>query len=218
MKMLAASPLFKGIPSDVYDEVLEFLGAQICSYEDHEQLVRMGDELTKLGIVVSGKVRVGFVDELGSERSVSYVGPGDMFGEATAGVGVPSIVQVDVETPCEVLWLEACKVMSVCDGYPWRARITENFLRLLAEKNVFLNRKMQIISQKRLRDRIKMYLQDRRDSDGTVFEIPFSHTEWARYLFVDRSALSREIGHLRDEGIFRMEGNRIVILDKDFLS
>lgn len=217
VQALVVNQLFKGIPVDEYADALELLGAQVCSYEPPEQLVRLGDMVTKMGIIVSGKVRVGFIDEAGSQGNIDHLGPGDIFGEAMACARVPSIVQVDAETSCEVLWLDVSKAMGYSSTNPWGARITENLVLLLARKNLFLNRKMQTIAQKRLRDRIKMYLQDRCGTEGTTTEIPYSRTELARYLCVDRSALSREMGRMRDEGILRMEGNRIEVLHPGFL-
>ena len=56
-----------------------------------------------------------------------------------------------------------------------------------------------------------------RDRDGTI-QIPFNRNAWAEFLCVDRSALSRELGRLKNEGILVCEGNRVILMDKGFLS
>ena len=50
------------------------------------------------------------------------------------------------------------------------------------------------------------------DGRGVVVEIPFNREELADFLVVDRSALSRELGKLRDEGLIRFERNRFELL------
>ena len=82
-------------------------------------------------------------------------------------------------------------------------------LKSLAKKNLILNQKVRILSQKGLRDRIIIYLSTlSKDRDGFV-SIPFTQTALAEYLGVNRSALSREFGQMQDEGILVIEKNRI---------
>ena len=75
---------------------------------------------------------------------------------------------------------------------------------------------MQILAQKRTRDRIKMYLRNRCLPDSDT-QVSFSRNDLAHYLNVDRSALSRELGRMRDEGIIEVKGNAIVVIDPSFL-
>ena len=55
-------------------------------------------------------------------------------------------------------------------------------------------------------------LQPDRKGGNVTIEIPFNREELADYLGVDRSALSRELGKLRDEGLLRFERNRFELL------
>ena len=44
------------------------------------------------------------------------------------------------------------------------------------------------------------------------FTIPFSRTDLANYLDADRSALTRELTRMRDEGIITFEKNTFVLI------
>ena len=47
---------------------------------------------------------------------------------------------------------------------------------------------------------------------ATTFQIPFDRQQLADYLNVDRSALSKELGHMRDEGMIEFYKNTFRIL------
>ena len=42
--------------------------------------------------------------------------------------------------------------------------------------------------------------------------IPFSYTDLADYLSVDRSAMTRELSHLIEDGFIKKTGNKIMLL------
>ena len=88
---------------------------------------------------------------------------------------------------------------------------------ICAPGDVF-NSKIRILSQKKLRDKLKIYLQTLEIApDGTVCA-SYSRRELSEYLYADRSALSRELCKMRDEGILNFSGSMLQILDPDFLA
>ena len=215
---MATSALFAGIDEGSYEELLAYLDGTVRSYEEGSLLVRIGDAQARVGMVVEGDIEVGFYDESGSLANVTRMRPGDVFAESIACAGVPSPVQALASEDSTVLWLSADRIRRAGSfGAPCSAGcMLGNLVGLLSSKNVFLNRKVHILAQKRLRDRVKLYLNDCTSGSGQQ-RASFSRSELARYLCVDRSALSRELGRMRDEGIVRLDGKDITVVDVSFL-
>ena len=90
-----------------------------------------------------------------------------------------------------------------------------NILRDMAEKLVTLNFKLRIMREPRLRNRIGLYLGSICPGRGAEATIPFSRTQLASYLGVDRSAMSRELGRMQDEGLIALDGRKVTILSPD---
>ena len=67
-----------------------------------------------------------------------------------------------------------------------------------------------------LREKIAHYLTQRQDDQGRIRE-RLSREEMAAYMGAARPSLSRELGCMQEEGILRMEGRRIEILDQTAL-
>lgn len=75
-------------------------------------------------------------------------------------------------------------------------------LTLLSHSNMRKEYRIAILSQGGLRDRIITYLTMQATRMQTSsFEIPFNRDEMASYLSVNRSALSHELGKLKQEGV-----------------
>ena len=76
-----------------------------------------------------------------------------------------------------------------------------------------LMQKLGHMSKRSTREKLISYLSDeaRKQNRGT-FEIPFNRQQLADYLSVDRSAMSSELGKMRDEGILTFQRNRFTLL------
>lgn len=77
-----------------------------------------------------------------------------------------------------------------------------------------LNLRIEILSQKTIRDKILSYFRIlSQNSFSKTFTLPFSLTDLADYLSVDRSAMMREIKALKEDGIIKkMDKNRFTLL------
>jgi CRP-like cAMP-binding protein len=64
------------------------------------------------------------------------------------------------------------------------------------------------ISRRTTRQKLLAYLLSEAEANGSAsFTIPFNRQELADYLCVDRSAMSAELGRMRDEGILSFYRN-----------
>lgn len=87
-------------------------------------------------------------------------------------------------------------------------------LQLLIINNVVnLNTKIELLSKKNIRDKLLSYfdlLASQKLSKS--FILPLSLTDLADYLSIDRSAMMRELSHLKDEGFIEKNGRKIKLL------
>ena len=87
--------------------------------------------------------------------------------------------------------------------------LIENLFSLIAGKNISLVRKLKYMTCPTIREKLMAYLSDEAEKHGSEeFLIPFSREELASFLSVDRCALSRELGKMRDDGLLEFRRNR----------
>lgn len=211
--------MFNGIVPRRYEEALQCLHARVRQFTKGAHIVEQGEKAQNTGIVLAGSLAEYLYDEGGNQISICRLTEGQIFGAELSCTGwSASPVSLRAENDCSVLLLDFAALLSpqtmTC---PCRMQVTANLMQEMAKQLLFFNTKIRILAQKRLRDRLKIYLQSlTADEKGNV-SLPYSRTELAEFLCVDRSALSRELCRMRDEGILTFSGARLRILDPDFL-
>lgn len=92
-------------------------------------------------------------------------------------------------------------------------KFLKNLLLILNDKIVEKNDRLQIISKKTIRDRLLEYFSVQSKKHGSsIIYLPFSYSELADYLSVDRSAMHRELKNLKEEEFIEVKGKKIILL------
>ena len=215
--MLSKSVLFRGIEPGELEEMLRCLQARARAYKKGERILRVGQAVAEMGLVLTGGVTIESDDVWGNRTVLDHVGAGQSFAEAYAcAPGEPLMVEVVAAENCEALFLNVERVMTTCpSACAHHNRLVGNLLAATAQKNLVLTRRMFHISPKTIRGKLLAYLSDRAIRQGSYrFEIPFNRQQLADYLGVDRSALSNEISKMARDGLLRCERNVFTLSER----
>lgn len=213
--ILRDCPLFSGIDREDLPGLLSCLGARTVPVGKGQILFSAGDRATVLGIVLTGALQLIREDYDGNRSMVSHVAPSGVFGESYACAGVEVLpVSVVAEEDSTVLLVDCQRIAATCSkACDFHNRLLSNLLRLVARKNLELNRKMNILSRRTTREKLLAYLRSESKLRGSrIFTIPYDRQGLADYLEVDRSGLSVEIGKLRKAGIIECEKSTFRLL------
>ena len=89
----------------------------------------------------------------------------------------------------------------------------KNLISILTKIVTKANERIEVLSNKSIRDKLLDYFRIlSKKNNSKVIYLPLSYTELADYLAVNRSALSREIKNLKDDGLIETKGRRIKLL------
>ncbi|MPM89021.1 hypothetical protein SDC9_136129 [bioreactor metagenome] len=213
--VIKKAPIFSGISEDELGSMLVCLDARTAEYGKGEYILRVGDRAEAVGLLLSGSAIVAYEDFWGNRNIISRVAPGQTFAEAFAcSPGAALSVGAYAEEPCAVMWLNLARILGTCPtACAHHSRMIRNLLSDLAEKNLKFSEKLAHMSQRTTREKLMSYLSAEAQRSGSPeFDIPFSRQQLADYLSVERSAMSTELGHLRDEGVLRFDKNHFVLL------
>ncbi len=198
-------PLFSALDEAALDEALTLLRGVEQSYKKGECLRRAGDSFFSFGIVLSGRVEVYMEDFDGGRMMMASVGEGDSFGESLAYLHTEeSPVFVFAAEDARVVWLDASffKQTVSCHTASLPLLLRERFVSLLATRALMQNDRIQILSKAGLRARlVTFFSQCEHRYKSKTFRVPFDRASLAVYLGVNRTALSRELSRMREEGI-----------------
>ena len=212
--ILRSSSLFSGVSEEELAAMLSCLDTRMEAFPKEAFVLRTGDTVESIGIVLSGSVLVIQEDIWGNRNILSKAGPAQTFAAAFAcAPGSVLNVSVIADTPTTVLFLNVKRILHVCpSACSHHSRIIRNLLTDLAEKNLRFSEKLTHMGQRTTRAKLMSYFSAEAQRLGTYeFDIPFSRQQLADYLAVERSGLSLELGKMRDEGLLDFHKNHFVL-------
>ena len=191
MEKTASTPiqLFRGMTADELAALRAAHCIRVQRYDKNALICHAGRVVHEIGIVQSGSVNVESNDLWGNKSILSHVEAGQAFAETYALCGEPLMVDVAAAEPCEILWLD--------------------LVPMLQQQNLALSQRIRCTTPKSARGRLLTYLSAQAVRAGsTHFSNPFDRQQLADYLNLDRSALSKELGKMRDDGLIRCRKNK----------
>jgi CRP/FNR family transcriptional regulator, dissimilatory nitrate respiration regulator len=206
--LLLHSQLFKGVQQEEIRSILQCLGAVKRGYKKGEYIYQIGDTASSVALLLKGEVHIQHEDYWGNQTIISEITPGVLFGETYALLpNAPLTVNAFAVTDCTVLFLKAFNIISPCEhACRFHNILIRNLVTALAGKNLILTGKLEHMAQRSTRNKLLSYLSLQSIKAGSPsFDIPFNRQQLADYLAVDRSAMSNELGKLRDEGLLEFD-------------
>lgn len=215
LSALAKNPLFENMDAACIPQVLSCLRAHKKQYRQGTFIRQAGDKADFIGIVLEGNVQVLQDDYNGKRTITSAITSGALFAEAFACSGVQELpVSILAVTDCVVLLLNIDRILNPCENAcAFHQQLLRNLLKIVARKNVFLNRKLDIVSHKTTQEKIMAFLHEQAHlHHSSEFTIPYDRQALADYLGVERSAMSAEISKLRSAGIIEVHRSHFRLL------
>jgi len=191
------------------------IGGKQLAVSKGQYICREGDPASHVGMVLSGAVRLEREDYYGNRSIVAHIGPAELFGETYACADAAALpISVVADEDSQVLLMDCRRITRTCShACAFHNRIIFNLLRVVAQKNLVYDQKIQVTSKRTTREKLMAYLLSQAKLQGSsTFRIPYDRQELADYLEVDRSGLSAEISKLRKEGILLSEKNHFTLL------
>lgn len=213
--------LFRRIGETEFGHLMNCLGAQIRSYRADEYIFIAGDEVNSIGIVLCGVVEIMKENLAGNKHILAFLGPADMFAEGiVCTVKRISPVSVQVKEDAKILFIPYERIIKSCgNSCNFHIDLIQNMMVVLGEKNVNLNRKLELLTLKGMREKIASYLMNEANERGSsMFQIMLNRTELADYLNVSRTSMCRELARMKEEGLIDYYGNSFKLINKELLA
>ncbi len=212
-KMLKSNPLFYNIPPEEYSSLLFALSAKGKKFYKSEYIINEGDPINSVGIVISGNILIEKNDYSGYRTIIGEARPSELFAEVFACSNIKtSPVSITAAEDSEILFINFNDFLrGNQNGNLYYNTIILNMLKIVSDKALYLNQRLDIISKRKMRDRILTYLNY--ISNGrTKFDIPLNREELAQFLSTDRSALSKELSKMQKDGLITYRKNKFELL------
>jgi len=207
--------LFESINDDDYSALIKCLSPQVKHFSKNEILLLTGDSVQNIGIILDGTA-CAYLDHMsGSHTLISNLMPMSVFGEVLVSTRTQrSPVTIYATSDVVVAFIDYQKIYSMCAIACSAHRVfLQNMIKTISDKYFSMFDRIAILREKTLRSKIMAYffaLSNNGASTSVI--IPFSKTMLADYILANRSALSKELKKMENDGLIVVSGRNVKLL------
>ncbi len=207
--------LFDGISDTDCRHMLHCFNAITRSFTAGSTIYTYGDSPHTLGIIRSGNGLLLRILPDGRQTILEHLKAGDLIGEVLSpAFGTQGDVIATCTVNASVCFFDYGHLIKRCEhACACHSQLVDNTLKIILNKTARQSERIEVLSQRTTREKLLCYfrLLSEGTPKGTPFPLPFSLSTLADYLCVDRSAMTREIRKLKDDGLLSLERRTVTL-------
>ena len=208
-------PIFYNLKNEEIINILNFFNYSKEDFEKNNFIFEIGKPISKIGIILSGEINIIKEDFWGNRNILNKFKSGEIFGEVFALAKVsPNNILVETSQNSKILFLDLTNFSIDNENNSNEIlKFLSNIFKISLKKNILFTEKLEHITKKTIREKIISYLStEALKNSSNSFFIKFDRQELADYLFVERSALSRELSSMKKDGLIEYNKNHFTLI------
>lgn len=215
LPILRSCQLFQHMDDETIEKLCVCLGGAVRRYSKGSILLLAGQPVDSAGVILSGSLHAEQQALSGNRVIVAHHEAGSLFGDILMSGSRLSPVTLVANSDLIVLFFSVQSILGDCGQHcQCHLLLRQNLLIGISEKFWAQQKKIEYLSLPSLRKKVLSYILDQRVPPSDTIALAFNREELACYLGVNRSALSRELGRLQEEGILAAGKRQVTILDE----
>ena len=216
MQALQKCPLFAGMNELSIELALGNVAYQIVDYDKRDVYALAGMPCRFADIIISGSLICRMVSLSGKQVEVSRLRPGNLVAPAFIFAKDTTLpVSVETDSKVNILRMTPETLKTLIDK---DEDIRMNFIHTLSNIDVFLTQKMKVLSLFTVREKVAYLLLERAgEQNSNTIHLERSRQEIADSFGIQKFSLLRVLSDFEKEGIIRVDGKTIEILDRNKL-
>ena len=205
--------LFKDITPDNKGKLLKLLETSNFTYQKGVNIAYLFKDKESIGLVISGSLDIIRIDYNGTRTIIETI-----FEEEILGTSLTSLLSNDYEIitreDTKILCLDYNVILGINDiKYSYYNQFIKNLLMIALEKNTLKNERIEILTQKTIRNKLLEYFRiEALKNRSKIIYLKSTWQDLADYLAIDRCAMTRELKNLKEEGFINTKGRVITLL------
>jgi len=212
---LTQTALFTNIDHSGVRQLLHCVRARISKYKENDLIIEEGSKVYDFGIMLSGHGRSFKLDIMGRVITITQLQKGSEIGVIlAASFEHKSPVSVQAQEDSTVLTIPYDGLITQCSKKcPNHDRLLRNYINIVAEKGLILHERIDCLLKPTVREKIMTYLvRVSREQGSRSIKIPFDRYAMSEYLNIERSALSRELSRMKQDGVIDFFRNQFHLM------
>ena len=204
--------IFDNITEKNKQKLLKLLEANTFSYKKDSYILRTIKNDNIIGIILEGYAQIIRTDYNGNRTITEELEANDVFGSTLSSLKNKEY-QIITKEDTKIILIDYDRIINYSENNKgYYNEFIKNLLQIVIEKVNQKNERIEILTRKTTRNKLLEYFSITAKRYGSKYVyLPFNFTDLADYLAVDRSAMSRELKYLKEEGFIEIKGKRITL-------
>lgn len=202
---------FENISPKNKEKLMRSLEANIHIFKSGMNILSNANNENLLGIIIYGYIQIIKTDYNGNITIIEKLEDNAIFGNMISNIS-NNEYQVITKEETKVILLDYDRILNNLKQNSAYYQFIQNLLKIISNKIHEKNERIEVLTEKTIRNKLLKYFDViKPNTYSKIIYLPFTYTELAEYLSVDRSALMRELKNLRDEGIIETKDKKIYL-------
>ena len=205
---------FDNIDSKNKYKLLRSFKADTYKFKENEDITSKIFEQNVIALVISGNVNLIRNNENGNDFILDKINENNIIGDIIYTINRDDYYFITTEET-EIVKMNYSDVINYRGKNKYYPILIKNLFDIVNSKSKLFNERINIMGRRGIRNKILAFFEImfKKNNSRNIY-LPFTFTEMADYLGVDRSAMTRELKILKDEGFIKTTGKRITLLYK----
>lgn len=205
--------LFNGITSKNKRKLIRLLEANTMNFKKDESILKYIVTENIIGVILDGYAQIVKTDYNGNRTLIEELYEDNVFGSLISSLKNKEY-DVITKEDTKILFIDYDNILNCTKNNAlFYVQFLKNLLTIVTNRIEEKNERIEILTKKSIRNKLLEYFSIISKKHGSKYiYLPFNFTDLADYLAVDRSAMSRELKYLKEEGFIEVKGKRITLL------
>lgn len=203
---------FYNINNNEKTSLLKELEAQTYEFKKNEEILKKIKNRNFIGIIIEGLIQVIKTDYNGNRIIIEELIENNIFGSKISSLSNNEYT-ITTKDITKIIIIDYDQLMKIKNSNNYYNQFIKNLLEIITNSINDKNNRIEILTKKTIRNKLLEYFKivSTKNNSKNIY-LPFTFTDLADYLAIDRSAMTRELKNLKGEGFIEIKGKRITLL------
>lgn len=206
---------FENLSKNQISKLFHILGVHIYNFKKNQEILPTIKYENIISIILHGHAQIINIEYNGNEIIMENLYKDDIFGTNISATN-SEYTQIIAKEETKVLVIDYDKLINPANlKYSYFNIFFMNLFDIINTKFKEKNERVKILEKKQIREKLLEYfeIEHKKTRQRNIY-LPFTFRDLADYLAVNRSAMFRELKHMKDEKFIEVNDRKITLLYK----
>lgn len=213
--MVMTAP-FEGLTKSQINKLLDLLGVHVYKFNKNQEILPTIKNENIVGIILDGYAQILNIEYNGNEIVIDNLYKDSVFGTNISLTNSENY-QIIAKQDTDVLVIDYDKLINPQNlNHNYFNIFFRNLFDIINIKMKEKNERIKVLEKKQIREKLLEYFEmeyKKGHLNNNIF-LSFSFKDLADYLAINRSAMFRELKHLKEEKLIEVKNRKVTLLYK----